>query len=45
MPGISVCHVIYEHAITIEEFMALYRMHQKYDGLPPLQMERESGSE
>ena len=40
MPGIKVCRVIYEHAITIEEFMFIYHMVKKYEGLDLLQMER-----
>lgn len=42
MPGIKVCRVIYEHAITIDEFKFIYSMVNKYEGLDLLQMEKES---
>lgn len=42
MPGIKVCRVIYEHAITINEFKFIYSMVNKYEGLDLLQMEKES---
>ena len=36
MPGIKIVQPIGDHAITIEEFMQIYNIYEKYKGLEPL---------
>ena len=38
MPGVGITRVICGHAITIDEFMQIYAIYQKYNGLEPLRM-------
>ena len=38
VPGIGVAPVIGEHAITLDEFMTVYQIFKKYQGLPLLKM-------
>lgn len=36
MPGVSLVQPIGNHAITINEFMTIYRIYEKYQGKSPL---------
>ncbi len=36
MPGVGIVTPIGNHAITIEEFLTIYHMYEKYEGLDPL---------
>ena len=36
MPGVCLAEPIGNHAITIEEFMTIYRIYEKYQGKAPL---------
>ena len=38
MPGVGITPVIANHAITLDEFMTVYNIYKKYDGLDPLRM-------
>lgn len=40
MPGVQITRPIGQHAITFEEFKIIYNIFEKYNALPPLQMER-----
>lgn len=37
MPGISLTEVVCNHTITIDEFMTIYGIFEKYEGKPPLE--------
>lgn len=39
--GIAHTNVLGDHAITITEFMTIYRIYEKYNGLSPLDMSQE----
>ena len=45
MPGISVTSVIGNHAITMDEFMTIYHIFKKYEGLDRLRMSKEDQEE
>ena len=45
VPGIGLAPVVAEHAITFEEFLTIYNIYKKYEGLPTLKMERETKGE
>ncbi len=36
MPGVRIVHPLGNHAVTIDEFRAIYEIFKKYEGLPPL---------
>ena len=36
MPGIKVVQPIGNHAVTLDEFMAIYNIYKKYEGKSPL---------
>lgn len=36
MPGVHVVKPIGNHAITMDEFMTIYRIYEQYQGKPPL---------
>lgn len=38
MPGIPITSAIGNHAVTIEEFMTIYQIFDKYNGKKPLEM-------
>ena len=38
MPGVAVTSVIGKHAITLDEFMTIYQIFKKYEGLETLRM-------
>lgn len=40
MPGVQITRPIGQHAITFDEFKAIYEIFEKYASLPPLQMEK-----
>ena len=40
MPGICFARSFYEHAITVNEFIIIYNIYEKYRGLPLLEMSR-----
>lgn len=41
VPGIGLAPVVCEHAITFEEFVFIYNIYKKYEGLHTLQMVSE----
>lgn len=45
MPGVGITRVIANHAITLDEFMTIYNIYKKYDGLDPLRMTEEEQKE
>ncbi len=45
MPGVGIAPVIANHAITLDEFMTVYNIYKKYDGLDPLRMSKEEQRE
>lgn len=45
MPGVGITPVIANHAITLDEFMSIYNIYKKYDGLDPLRMTEEEQKE
>lgn len=45
MPGVSVTSVIGNHAITMDEFMTIYHIFKKYEGLERLRMSKEDQEE
>ena len=45
MPGVEIVGAIGNHAITIEEFMTIYKIFKKYEGLDVLKMTQEEQAE
>lgn len=45
MPGVSVTSVIGNHAITMDEFMTIYHIFKKYEGLERLRMSKADQKE
>lgn len=45
MPGVGITPVIANHAITLDEFVSIYNIYKKYDGLDPLRMTEEEQKE
>ena len=41
MPGVPLASVFGNHAITLEEFMTMYDIYKKYEGLAPLKMSHD----
>ena len=41
MPGVPIVEAIGDHAITIDEFLTIHQIYQKYIDLPPLVFIRE----
>lgn len=45
MPGVAVTSVIGKHAITLDEFMTIYQIFKKYEGLETLRMSERDQKE
>ncbi|MCR5454882.1 MAG: hypothetical protein K6F33_07850 [Bacteroidales bacterium] len=45
MPGVEIIKSIGNHAITIDEFMIIYEIYEKYSGLLPLQFPEDESAE
>lgn len=41
MPGVQITEVVFNHAITIDEFKTIYNIYQEYNDLQPLIMKRK----
>ncbi len=41
MPGIKIVTPTGNHAITLDEFMTIYEIYKKYEGLNPLEFEQQ----
>ena len=45
MPGVGITPTICNHAITLEEFITIYNIFKKYEGLDPLRMSKQEQEE
>ena len=45
MPGVGITSVICGHAITLDEFMTIYNIFKKYEGLDTLRMNQDEQNE
>ncbi len=45
MPGVEIIKSIGNHAITIDEFMTIYEIYEKYSGLLPLQFPEDESED
>lgn len=45
MPGVGITPVICSHAVTLDEFMTIYNIFKKYEGLDALRMSQQEQNE
>lgn len=45
VPGVGITPIVANHAITLDEFMTIYNIYKKYEGLDPLRMTAEEQKE